>query len=160
MTRTLVLVRHGKAGKADVYGSDFDRELTPAGLAALKDAFPTTFAQLNGTDPAIWCSPAVRARQTAEAVAEAVGVSDEDIEEHDSLYEQNTYAFLDELYASDAPCVIAVGHIPFAEVVPRVMADVDLDFDPGAACALTFDGDDRSKPASVEWFVQGPEVEE
>lgn len=159
MIRTLVIVRHGKPEKHAASGVDFDRELRPAGAEALREAFPVTFSLLRGKTPVIWSSPAVRARQTAEIVAAAVGLEPEAVQYHDSLYEQNVDAFLEELYDSRDECVVVVGHIPFAEMVPRRIARLDLDFNPGAACALTFDSK-QPLPARLEWFVRGPEVRE
>lgn len=158
MTRTLVLVRHAKPEKVAGSGQDFDRELTPEGLAAVQESYPETFKLMGDARPVIWSSPATRALQTAEAVADALDVDPMDIEEHDVLYEQDVEAFLDELAESGEQCVVAVGHVPFVEELPRMVGDLDLDFSAGAACALELPGDTFA-PARLLWFVQGPKVE-
>ena len=157
MTAKLVLVRHGKAEKG--FGKfDIDRELTDAGLAALEAAYPRTFALLEGESPVIWTSPATRARQTAEVVADALGIAHADMEEHDCIYAQDDDILLAELDASDDECVIVVGHIPMMEDLVYDLTGISLDFSTGAAAALELTGQ-VLKPAKLLWFVQGPKRE-
>ena len=75
MVRTLILVRHGKAEKAPDDSSDLYRELTPDGRHALEIAYPRTFSLLEDYDDVnVWSSPAIRAMQTAQVVANVLGV--------------------------------------------------------------------------------------
>lgn len=164
MSRILVLVRHAKPERSAASGRDFDRELTPGGLAAVQGAYPTTFSLLarllpQGVRPRVWSSPAVRARQTAAVAADALGVDAREVELHETLYAQDEAAFMDELDASGESCVVAVGHIPFMESLPRLLGGVDLGFGPGAVCALALP-DDEDRPADLLFFVQGPAVGE
>ena len=67
MDRTLILVRHGRAERAQPGMADADRSLTPDGLAALAapDGFARSFSLLGAeerTAALIWTSPALRAR--------------------------------------------------------------------------------------------------
>ena len=67
---TIGFLRHAEA--EDGHGSDFERRLTPKGLD--QAAKSGKFCERNGFVPdLIITSPVVRARQTAEIVAEATG---------------------------------------------------------------------------------------
>ena len=154
MTQKLVLVRHGKAEKG--FGKfDIDRELTDAGLAALEAAYPRTFSLLAGETPVIWTSPAIRARQTAEVVADALDIAYDEMEEHDCIYSQNDAELLAELDVCDDECVVVVGHIPMMEDLVFDLAGLQLDFSTGAVAALELTGQ-VLRPAKLLWFVQGP----
>ena len=154
MGKKLVLVRHGKAER--VWGkADFDRELTAAGLDALQRTYPHTFAQLADDDPIIWTSPAIRARQTAEVVADALDISYEDMEEHPCIYDQDEDFLLAEIDAADDGCIIVVGHIPLVEDIVYDLTGDTIDFSTGAAAALELP-DHKLKPAKLLWFAQGP----
>ena len=67
----LYFLRHGKAGPQNAAG-DEARELTEAGVAALRSAAPL-WRRLNLRPDAVLSSPLARALQTAELVCEAVG---------------------------------------------------------------------------------------
>ena len=135
MLKKLVLVRHGKTEVASSTGRDIDRRLTSAGLRALEMEYPRTF-QLLGQDPevSIWCSPAVRALQTAGVVAEAVDACGIDI--HDSLYEQDLDAFLGELSEAEPETLVAVGHVPFMEDLAERLCGARPDFGTGSVMAI------------------------
>lgn len=157
MTKKLVLVRHAKTergyGKLDIY-----RELTDAGRAAIEEAYPRTFALLEGESPVIWASPAVRARQTAQVVASALGIAQSEIELHSCIYSQDEDFLLAELDAAEDECIVVVGHVPLVEDMAYDLAGIALDFNTGAACALELTGQ-VSKPAKLIWFVRGPKLE-
>lgn len=156
MVRTLVLVRHGDPEARAASGQDLDRRLTPAGARALQMSYPRTFALLGeGPVPQVWSSPAVRALETADVVAAATGA--EGIEVRQSLYAQDAPAFLAELAACDAPCVIAVGHAPFVDTLATRLVGSCPTFDKGAAAAIAL-GSDASQRGRLLWFVAGPHV--
>ena len=164
MAKTVVLVRHGKAERRAEGQQDIDRALTPAGAQALEAHMPATFAQLEATGPLeVWTSAALRARQTSERVIGALaanGISVAAAQPHESLLYQDLGAFLDELAASDADCVVAVGHIPFmGEALERLTGDT-IRFSPGAVACVRLEGDPHSEVAQSRtlWFTQGPEV--
>jgi phosphohistidine phosphatase len=76
----ILLVRHGPAGKADpeAYPDDDLRPLTPKGRKSLKKAAKGLRAQ--EVEPAlILTSPVLRARQTAESLADALGLKEKAI---------------------------------------------------------------------------------
>lgn len=157
MTKTLVLVRHGNPEASATSGRDFDRQLTPSGAHALACAYPRTFSLLSGTEkPVVWSSPALRALQTADVVAAAVNA--DGIEPHDSLYAQDIPAFLDELAATDAQTIIAVGHAPFMDLLAARLAAGVPAFGKGSAAAIALPPDlsDASEKGQLLWFVAGP----
>ena len=76
----------------------------------------------------------MRALETADVVAAAVGI--EDIEVRQSLYAQDSAAFLAELEATDAPCVIAVGHAPFVDTLASRLVGTCPPFGKGTVAAI------------------------
>ena len=71
----LILIRHGIAEERTPEGDDFYRKLTEAGVEELTAFLPDIAPLLTeGGNLKIWTSPLVRARQTAELVAEATAV--------------------------------------------------------------------------------------
>ncbi|MDP9860649.1 phosphohistidine phosphatase [Olsenella profusa DSM 13989] len=136
MVTTVVLVRHGDAEPRNVHG-DKERQLTAVGLRALERAYPQALASLHGVKGlALWASPAVRALQTAKVVAHALGIDPEDIDPHDSLYEQDEERFLAELGAAHEPTVVAVGHVPFMERLACTLTGESVAFHKGAIRAI------------------------
>ena len=158
MIRKLVLVRHGDAENRRLGESDAERRLTKRGVAALKEAYPATFASLadDFDDLQIWSSEAVRARQTAEVVCDSLGIPHDAIEPHMSLYAQDGDFFYGELEAAEG-VVVAVGHIPFMEEVASELARKPLSFSKGAvACFDTTSG--NLAKAELLWFERGPKT--
>ena len=157
MVKTLVLVRHGKTEDVSSTGDDIDRKLTPAGVRALEVAYPRTF-QLLGEDPevSIWCSPAIRALQTAGVVAEAVDACGIDV--HQSLYDQDIDAFLSELAAvdEDVEALAVVGHVPFMDQLTKRLTGSDIKFNKGAVASIALP-DGPSGEGSLRWYVAGPD---
>ena len=155
MVKMLVLVRHGAPEATSPTGSDLDRRLTDSGARSLRAAYPRTFALL-GDNPSVsvWSSPAVRALETADVVAAAVGV--EDIEVRQSLYAQDGAAFIAELEASDVPCVIAVGHAPFVDTMAARLVGSCPSFGKGTVAAIDLP-EGPSGRGNLRWYVAGPE---
>lgn len=156
MLKTLVLVRHGNVEDVSATGADIDRKLTPSGVRALEVSYPRTFALL-GEDPevTIWCSPAVRALQTAGVVAEAVDACGIDV--HQSLYDQDVDAFMGELAGADAETLVVVGHVPFMnELYERITGDA-VQFSKGAAMAIALPEGIEGK-GTIRWYVSGPDI--
>ena len=67
----LYFLRHGEAGSPS-RGDDDARELTSAGIAALRSAAPL-WRRVNLRPDAVLSSPLARARRTAEFACEAIG---------------------------------------------------------------------------------------
>ncbi len=162
MVKTLVLVRHGKTEDVSESGADIDRRLTASGVRALEMTYPRNFSLL-GEEPdvTIWCSPAVRALQTAGVVAEAVDACGIDI--HQSLYGQNIDAVLAELDAAlpsmDCDTLVLVGHVPFMNRFAMLLTDVELRFSKGAVAAICMpEGKATPNGCTLRWFVAGSDA--
>jgi phosphohistidine phosphatase len=115
----LVIVRHGKAKPDSPTGLDFDRDLRPRGLR--QAAYIAE--RLSGVEPRparVVTSDAVRARRTAEVVADGLGLG---LETDDRLLvDEPVSGVLDLLYGArgDASLVI-VGHNPQLERLVAVL---------------------------------------
>ena len=88
----LILIRHGIAEERTPEGDDFYRKLTEAGVEGLTAFLPDIAPLLTESgNLRIWTSPLVRARQTAELLAEAAAV--EEIEQKEFLATGDYTAF-------------------------------------------------------------------
>ena len=154
MSRTVILVRHGEA-KSKKYGqTDFDRELTKRGAAALEAAFPQVFARVRPTSASeLWVSSAERALQTAEIANKTLGIKT--VRKFDYLYEQDHQSFMDELAITNADLVVVVGHIPFMEDACAMLTGSFIGFSTGAAACIEVDD---AGSGELLWFEDGPEV--
>lgn len=159
MISKLVLVRHGKAQEQEASLPDAQRQLTAAGLASIEARYPITFGLLadDATGVRVWSSPALRAMQTAEVVAEVMGVSS--VETRQSLFSGDIDAFLDEL-SEEQGTIIAVGHNPFMAELYERLTGASQELKPGAAASIDMRvvDDDATREVSLEWFVQAPRV--
>lgn len=176
MARMLVLVRHAKAQARAEGVADIDRRLTGPGRRSCRASMAKVASLLAGSsvDPqgvpqvdrkgiSLWSSPAARALQTAEILADALGLPAQAIRVHDSLYAADPAAFLAEL--SDEPgTVVAVGHNPFLEDVAGLLSGTEVVLDKSAAIAFELAGQGEKgvseaqaddAPAELDWFVQG-----
>lgn len=163
MKKTLVLVRHGKPERGAAGQEDAERALTPQGRAALAapDGFPRIFANLTAEErdgAQLWVSPALRTRQTADEIERALGALPRS--EHGCLWEQDIDDFLAEVAASDAGCIVAVGHVPFMNIALELLTGEHPGFTPGSVAAVSLpDGFDAARPdrtGRLLWFEPGP----
>lgn len=168
MGKTLVLMRHGKAQPRDLGIPDDERTLTRAGTRALAARLPQNL-RLWGkrARTAVWTSPAVRCRQTADALVTALrarGQRIPDPADRAFLHDQNIDAFLADVAQADADCIVCVGHNPFIEEATELLCGARIHFRPGALAAFELaedptDGDPSSPLAQMIWFVQGTPVD-
>lgn len=113
--KTLLILRHAKSSWSDPKLADIDRPLNKRGK---RDA-PRIGSLLKKNDlvpDLILSSPAVRARKTAEAVAEAAGYEGE-IEFEDNFYPGSPEDYIEVLQTlpEDLNSVMVVGHNPGLE---------------------------------------------
>lgn len=159
--KKLILVRHGKAQGLQPGQSDFDRALTDEARSVLAsvDGFMRSFYLLDAhsaSHATLWSSPAVRAMQTAHEVDLALGAG-HDIVPVDSIWEQDADTFADQIAATDADCLIAVGHIPMLNDMIERLCGMELSLKPGGMAAI--DMDETGRTGELEWFVQGPAID-
>jgi phosphohistidine phosphatase len=139
--KTLLLLRHARPTLTSPTGRDFDRPLAAEGRA---DALLAgQFLRRKQLTPAtVICSPAARARQTAEHVIEAAQLA-APLLFRDSIYEASAEQLIEVVAeaAGDAGVLLVVGHNPGlqellerltgagASMHPATLARIDLDID-------------------------------
>jgi phosphohistidine phosphatase SixA len=119
----LFLVRHAEAAPGD---PDELRPLTPAGRAVARDLGE----RLAPEHPdAVVSSPLLRARETAEQIARAAGLT---AEADDRLAPGATAEDLQAAVAERGDTVVAVGHQPDCSAIVLTLTGRERDFAPGA----------------------------
>jgi phosphohistidine phosphatase SixA len=119
----LFLVRHAEAAPGE---PDELRPLTPAGRAVARDLGGRLASeQLD----AVVSSPLLRARETAEQIARAAGLTPEADER---LAPGATADDLRAAIAERGDTVVAVGHQPDCSAILLALSGRELDFAPGA----------------------------
>jgi phosphohistidine phosphatase len=115
MTR-LYILRHANAASALPGMRDFDRPLEAAGIAA-SIALGARLVEKNIIPEIVFCSPALRTRQTFEALTRSFPVSPTLIYEQD-LYSEGWPAYLQVIRnAQSSSSVMIVGHNPSCEEI-------------------------------------------
>ncbi len=117
--RELILLRHAHAEPADTGQADFDRPLSPHGIAEAEAAGLWLREQRLVPDRVL-CSPARRARETLEAVLELTGYIEQRLDER--IYEATagTVASLVDEHR-EAERLLLVGHNPGLERLAALM---------------------------------------
>jgi phosphohistidine phosphatase len=113
MAKTLYLMRHGKAASPGMQQGDFDRPLNQRGLHDAAEMGQRL--NKHGVKPQIiLCSPAKRARQTAELLIREFGVTMETVQLDDRIYENTTDKLMDLIRLLPEACASAmvIGHNP------------------------------------------------
>ena len=118
----LFLVRHAEAAPGE---PDDLRPLTSAGRAVARDLGERLAAE---HPDAVVSSPLLRARETAEQIARAAGLTPE---ADDRLAPGATAEDLKAAIAARGDTVVAVGHQPDCSAILLVLAGRELDFAPG-----------------------------
>jgi phosphohistidine phosphatase len=141
----LWLLRHAEAQERAASGQDEDRGLTAAGIAQAK-AVARGITALAPAIAVILTSPYLRARQTAEPLAEALGLSG--IRPSRALEPgSDPEAILPELEEAGEASVLLVGHAPqLGRLLGRlVTGDPEGDIPMSKACAalVSFEGLER-----------------
>ncbi len=120
--KQLVLLRHAAAAGKGVGGTDRDRPLTADGQRAAR--LIGHRLKSNGVSPDyVACSPARRARETLDGIAEALDTMPSgDFDE--SLYLADSHALLSHLRGvpAETGCLLLIGHNPGLEELVRVLA--------------------------------------
>jgi phosphohistidine phosphatase SixA len=119
----LFLVRHGEATPGE---PDELRPLTAAGRAVARDLGERLATE---HPDAVVSSPLLRARETAEQIARAAGLTPEADER---LAPGATTEDLKAAVAGRGDTVIAIGHQPDCSAILLVLTGRELDFAPGA----------------------------
>jgi len=155
----LYVLRHGIAVDRGTpgYERDADRSLTPAGREKMEQA-ARGMAALGLKFDVILTSPYVRARETAEMVAEVLGLGKR-LEVCDALApggsRQDLLKRLKEGSAKSQ--VVVVGHEPdLSELIGELIAadpNTAIDLKKGSLACLALDRPDRPATARLEWLL-------
>jgi phosphohistidine phosphatase len=150
------LLRHAEAEDVSPSGLDADRRLTAAGVKRMK-AVAKAIKSLEPGYDLILISPLVRARQTAEPVAEALGYK-KALAVTDALKPNaDPEAILAELAKRSPKSVLVVGHQPhMGSLFGRLLAgEAGLEVEMKKASLAAFEtGSDPSEgPAQLKFYL-------
>ena len=150
----LILVRHAKAESRMVPVSDEERALTPKGRAKAEAAARGLRHCLRGSKYIqVWASPALRSRQTAEIIADTLGVAS--LREHPSIYAGSLEELLKSWSEVDPETsVVVVGHEPHLGIWAKLLANVHLPFKKCSAAAFNVNPSEPSE-CGLKWFAIG-----
>lgn len=125
-------MRHGKAEPPQ--RTDFDRELTEMGRKRIQDASLGIKQIVGEKEIFIWSSPLPRAQQTAQVLAETLGVAQ--VREFDAIYSGELDSLIPGILELPEDCVLLiVGHEPCLSGWSERISGVLIPFKPGAtAC--------------------------
>lgn len=136
MTKTLYLVRHAKSGWTNMHLGDFNRTLNQRGLRDAPEMGQRL--QKRGLKPEIiLCSPAQRARQTAELFIKAFGGTMDGVHFDDRIYEADhkTLLTLIRLLPETCSSAMLIGHNPSIGWAANQLSDVGIEQMPTCAIA-------------------------
>ena len=158
----LLVIRHAIAEDKELFAltgrSDDLRPLTAEGRSKMRRA-SKGLRELVSAPGLVATSPLVRARETAEIVAAAFGVTR--IETVDALRPESSYddlvAWLGTRSAEDGQLTALVGHEPhLGGLVTWLMtgsAQSRVELKKGAACLLAFDGAPSRGEGTLRWLA-------
>jgi phosphohistidine phosphatase len=151
----LWLARHGEAADQDTVQSDFSRVLTETGRRQVSE-LTRWIIQREQPPELILHSPLVRAQQTAEAVAAAIG--------DDSIVVRVENALapgvdLDELLRRVSSTVVerilCVGHQPdMSRCLAGMIGGGDIQYSPGTVAGIEFPGPIIRHGGRLRWVVK------
>ena len=157
----LYFMRHGIAVESDdpAITDDNQRALTPKGAKRLRRA-ARGLRQLDISFDGILTSPVLRARQTADIVATALGLESL-LEEVSGLAPESTVEHL--LFGleryQDRKHILMVGHEPLlGKTIGSLLCGngghkLEIDLRKGSLCRIEIDGLPLSTPAILHWHL-------
>jgi phosphohistidine phosphatase len=154
--KRLTLIRHAKSSWKDLTLADIDRPLNKRGE---RDApmMGQRLAEQEFEPDLMVSSPAVRAMATAEAIAEKIGYTLEEIVEEDQLYHASVMDWLEVIWSLDDSLehVVCFGHNPGLTELVYDITPLDVDNVPTCGIIdLEYDSDSwadvgRIRPVSA-----------
>jgi phosphohistidine phosphatase len=161
----LYLVRHGATEDLDParHETDADRRLTADGIAQFRKT-ARGFAAVEGNLDVILASPLIRARETAELLAEAAGnpaLTSVESLKPGAVSVQSLAKDL-QTHCRDSKRVAAVGHEPdLSELMSAIISDraeCRIAFKKGAICRLDLRNVKAPLPGQLRWFVTAEQL--
>jgi len=158
---TLILVRHAKTEQLayNSLKSDFERELKPRGYSDTELVADQLLSKDIVPDLLI-TSKATRANQTANILAEKLGIAKPDIIGEQFIYDgYTTSQFISYLNQfENQRCIMVVGHNPEIAMMAINLSGSDyLDFPTTATIGITFDAkswkDINAREGQIAWFI-------
>lgn len=158
MTKHLFLVRHAQAETSSPMSKDFDRMLTPTGMAeAMK--MGERLVQMEVRPSLIVTSPALRCADTAGLLAERLGYDTNAVREEPDLFEASVRNLLSVINGLEEKHerVMLVGHNPAATYLAEFLTREEIGSLPtGAVVYMTFEGQQwaevTGQSAKLVWF--------
>ena len=157
----LYLLRHGIAAAGDEPGieSDHERPLTPKGVKRMRKA-AKGLRRLGIEFDAILTSPLIRARQTAEIVAEALSLQSE-LQEISALAPESSVdnLLLGLTRFQTREDLLLVGHQPLLGQIAAFLlrgkdkSHFDMPLKKGGLCRIEIDSIPPSKPGTLHWLL-------
>lgn len=127
-TNYLILMRHAKTIPHSSDINDWDRYLTEHGIYQAKNSANFLLNNSNIIPQLIICSPAKRAIQTAEIVADTLNLPNNIIIPKNSLYNNDLNSYLDTIYQVDDDIrkLIIVGHNPSISMLAALLTNSEV----------------------------------
>jgi phosphohistidine phosphatase len=157
----LYLMRHGIAVTADQPGieSDSERPLSQKGLKRMRRA-ARGLRRLGISFDALLTSPLVRARQTAESVADTLGLEAQ-LEEISELAPQSSVDHLISRLTrfQDKDHVLLVGHNPLLShaasflIAGKKEISLEIELKKGGLCRIEIAGLPPGTPGTLHWLL-------
>ena len=152
----LILVRHGKAHKADHDQEDLKRSLTEKGEKDIRKLIKIIHERYETEAPiAVWTSPALRTEQTARIISEELEI------EEPSAFDFILTGDYEELKkkvlaSSDFSTIILVGHEPHLSNWCNQLVHTPLSFQKGTFVKIRIQ-ESQELTGSLEW-IRHPEL--
>jgi phosphohistidine phosphatase len=127
-TNYLILMRHAKTIPHSSDINDWDRYLTEHGIYQAKNSANFLLNNSNIIPQLIICSPAKRAIQTAEIVADTLNLPNNIIILQKSLYNNDLNSYLDTIYQVDDDIrkLMIVGHNPSISMLAALLTNSEV----------------------------------
>jgi len=167
MNLEVILLRHGIAENRGKDGSDYNRKLTEEGKMKLKKRLPHLKDIIKYKDQVeIWSSPILRAKETAEILAEALET--DKIIYHEFIGEGAFDDFLMTMVKQDQEkTIIVVGHEPTLGDWAYELSEKSIMFKKGGAASFqvklfdnrTPETQDMVEDVEFSWYLTPKEME-
>ncbi|NTW71081.1 MAG: hypothetical protein HGA49_02435 [Eubacteriaceae bacterium] len=150
----LIFFRHGEAENPTEDSCDFERRLTPQGIASVQNSSKLLKAMISGiNEVTIWSSPLIRAVETADLLAAELNVTK--VKKINALGKAGFRKIIEKIQKkdfSDASCLILVGHIPALDKWSSRLTGTELSFGKSAFAIFNLKSN-LKKRAKIDFFA-------